>query len=226
MRGLERTGPATMAAGAVCLGLMAGSSSLTPASASGSSEAGRAITREQAWQLLTEFTKSPALIRHALAVEAAMRAQAARAGGDPEYWGIVGLLHDFDYEQHPTAEEHPFAGAAILRERGYPELAEDILSHATYSGVPRNTPLRKALYAVDELTGFITAVALVRPSKSLSDVEPASVRKKMKDKAFARAVNREDIVNGAAELGVDLDEHIRFVTESLKPVAAELGLNP
>jgi putative nucleotidyltransferase with HDIG domain len=188
---------------------------------------GNGITREAAWALLTEHTKSPVLIRHALAVEAAMRAQALRAGADAEYWGVVGLLHDFDYEQHPTAEEHPFAGAAILRQRGYPEsLVEDILSHATYGGVPRDTPLRKALYAVDELSGFITAVALVRPSKSLSDVEPASVRKKMKDKAFARAVNRDDIVNGAAELGVDLDEHIRFVVESLKPVAAELGLNP
>ena len=185
------------------------------------------ITREAAWQVLAEHTKSPVLLRHALAVEAAMRAQAERLGGDPDYWGVVGLLHDFDYEQHPTAEEHPFAGAAILRERGYPAaLVDDILSHATYSGVPRDTPLRKALYAVDELTGFITAVALVRPSKSLSDVEPSSVRKKMKDKAFARAVNREDIVNGAAELGVDLDEHIRFVADSLKPVAADLGLNP
>jgi predicted hydrolase (HD superfamily) len=184
------------------------------------------ITREQAWQLLTEFTQSPVLVRHALAVEAAMRAQARRSGEDEERWGAVGLLHDFDFEQHPTAEEHPFAGAQILRERGYPVLAEDVLSHATYSGVPRDTPLRRALYAVDELSGFITAVALVRPTKSLSDVEPSSVRKKMKDKAFARAVNREDIVNGASELGVDLDEHIRFVTESLQPVAGELGLNP
>ena len=185
------------------------------------------ITREEAWQILAEHTQSPVLQRHALAVEAAMRAQAERLGGDADYWGVVGLLHDFDYEQHPTAEEHPFAGAAILRARGYPaELVDDILSHATYSGVPRDTPVRKALYAVDELTGFITAVALVRPSKSLSDVEPSSVPKKMKDKDFARAVNREDIVNGAAELGVDLDEHIRFVAASLKPVAADLGLNP
>ena len=184
------------------------------------------ISRDEAWQILTEHTKSPVLIRHALAVEAAMRAQARLAGEDEEHWGAVGLLHDFDFEQHPTAEEHPFAGAQILRERGYPELAEDVLSHATYSGVPRDTPLRRALYAVDELSGFVTAVALVRPTKSLADVEPSSVRKKMKDKAFARAVNREDIVNGAAELGVDLDEHIRSVTESPKPVAAELGLNP
>jgi predicted hydrolase (HD superfamily) len=184
------------------------------------------ITRDQAWQILTEHTQSSVLLRHALAVEAAMRAQARRSSEDEAYWGAVGLLHDFDFEQHPTADEHPFAGAAILRERGYPELAEDVLSHATYSGVPRDTALRKALYAVDELSGFVTAVALVRPSKSLSDVEPPSVRKKMKDKAFARAVNRDDIVQGAAELGVDLDEHIRAVTESLKPVAADLGLKP
>ena len=184
------------------------------------------ITREQAWQILTEHTQSAVLLKHALAVEAAMRAQARAAGEDDELWGAVGLLHDFDFEQHPTAEEHPFAGAQILRERGYPELAEDILSHATYSDVPRNTALRKALYAVDELSGFITAVTLVRPTKSLSEVEPASVRKKMKDKSFARAVNREDIVNGAAELGVDLDDHIRSVAASLKPVASDLGLNP
>jgi putative nucleotidyltransferase with HDIG domain len=187
----------------------------------------KTLSRQEAWALLTEHTSSPVLIRHALAVEAAMRAQAERAGVDPEYWGVVGLLHDFDYEQHPTADEHPFAGAEILRRRGYdPQLVDDILSHATYGGVARDTPVRKALYAVDELSGFITAVALVRPSKSLSDVEPASVRKKMKDKAFARAVNREDIVNGASELGVDLDEHIRFVAASLKPVAGDLGLNP
>ena len=184
------------------------------------------LTREEAWKLLTEHTQSPVLIRHALAVEAAMRDQARRHGADEEDWGAVGLIHDFDFEQHPTAEEHPFAGAQILRERGYPEVADDVLSHATYSDVPRDTPLRKSLYAVDELSGFITAVALVRPSKSLSDVEPASVRKKMKDKAFARAVNREDIVNGAAELGVELDEHICAVRDALKPVASELGLNP
>ena len=184
------------------------------------------LTREQAWALLTEHTTSPVLIRHALAVEASMRAMAERMGGDPEYWGAIGLLHDFDFERHPTAEEHPFAGAKILRERGYPDqVADDVLSHATYGGVPRDTPLRKALYAVDELSGFITAVTLVRPTKSLSDVEPASVRKKMKDKAFARAVNREDIVNGAAELGVELDELIVTVRDALKPVAGDLGLN-
>ncbi|HEU5315939.1 MAG TPA: HDIG domain-containing protein [Chloroflexota bacterium] len=185
------------------------------------------LSREQAWAVLTEHTSSPVLIRHALAVEAAMRAMARKMGGDEEYWGAIGLIHDFDFEQHPTAEEHPFAGAKILAERGYDQqVAGDVLSHATYGGVPRDTPLRKALYAVDELSGFITAVTLVRPTKSLSDVEPASVRKKMRDKAFARAVNRDDIVNGAAELGVELDEMIVAVRDALKPVAAELGLNP
>ena len=185
------------------------------------------LNREQAWSLLTEHTKSPVLIRHALAVEAALRAMARRMGGDEEYWGAIGLLHDFDFEQHPTAEEHPFAGAKILKERGYDQqVVDDILSHATYSDVKRDTPLRKALYAVDELSGFITAVTLVRPTKSLSDVEPSSVRKKMKDKAFARAVNREDITNGAAELGVELDELIVTVRDALKPVAGELGLTP
>jgi putative nucleotidyltransferase with HDIG domain len=184
------------------------------------------FTREQAWALLSEHTHSPVLIRHALAVEASMRAMAQRMEGDPEYWGAIGLIHDFDFEKHPTAEEHPFAGAKILRERGFPDqIADDVLSHATYGGVPRDTPVRKALYAVDELSGFITAVTLVRPTKSLSDVEPASVRKKMKDKAFARAVNREDIVNGAAELGVELDDLIVTVRDALKPVASDLGLN-
>ena len=185
------------------------------------------LTREQAWSLLTEHTTSPVLIRHALAVEAAMRAMARKMGGDEEYWGAIGLLHDFDFEQHPTAEEHPFAGAKILKERGFDQqVVDDILSHATYSDVPRDTPVRRALYGVDELSGFITAVTLVRPTKSLSDVEPASVRKKMKDKGFARAVNRDDITNGAAELGVELDEMIATVRDALKPVAGELGLNP
>lgn len=184
------------------------------------------LSRAQAWGLLTEHTSSPALIRHALAVEAAMRAMARKMEGDEEYWGAIGLIHDFDFERHPTAEEHPFAGAKILKERGYDQqIADDVLSHATYSDVPRDTPLRKALYAVDELSGFITAVTLVRPTKSLSDVEPSSVRKKMKDKAFARAVNRDDIVNGAAELGVELDEMITTVRDALKPVASDLGLN-
>jgi predicted hydrolase (HD superfamily) len=165
------------------------------------------------------------LIRHAVAVEAAMRGQALIYGGSIDYWGIVGLLHDFDFERYPTAEQHPFEGARILRERGYgEELVEDILSHARYSGVPRIRMVQKALFAVDELSGFITACALVKPSKSLSDVDPAGVRKKMKDKAFARAVSREDIVDGAAELGVDLDAHVLVVVDSLKPIAGELGL--
>lgn len=183
------------------------------------------LTREAAWTLLTEFTTSPVLIRHAIAVEAAMRGQAAIYGGDAEYWGIVGLLHDFDFERYPTAEQHPFEGARILRERGYgEELVEDILSHARYSGVARIRPIQKSLFAVDELSGFITACALVKPSKSLSEVDPAGVRKKMKDKGFARAVSREDITDGAAELGVDLDAHILVVVESLKPIAGDLGL--
>lgn len=183
------------------------------------------LTRPHAWELLTEFTTSPVLIRHALAVEAAMRHQATMHDGDVEYWGIVGLLHDFDFERYPTAEQHPFEGARILRERGYPEtLVEDILSHARYSGVPRARPIQKSLFAVDELSGFITACALVKPSKSLSEVEPSGVRKKMKDKAFARAVNRDDIIDGATELGVDLDDHIRVVIDALKPIATALGL--
>jgi putative nucleotidyltransferase with HDIG domain len=183
------------------------------------------LTRESAWTLLTEFTTSPVLLRHAIAVEAAMRGQAALYGGDNEYWGIVGLLHDFDFERFPTAEQHPFEGARILRERGYSEeLVEDILSHARYSGVARVRPVQKSLFAVDELSGFITACALVKPSKSLSEVEPAGVRKKMKDKAFARAVSRDDIIDGASELGVDLDAHIVVVIDSLKAVAVDLGL--
>lgn len=185
------------------------------------------LTRDAAWALLSEFTTTPALIRHALAVEAAMRGQAVIHGGDVEYWGTVGLLHDFDFERFPTAEQHPFEGARILRERGYPEtLVEDILSHARYSGVARARPVQKSLFAVDELSGFLTACALVKPSRSLSDVDPAGVRKKMRDKAFARAVSRDDIIDGAAELGIDLDAHIEVVLGSLKPVAAELGLQP
>ncbi len=185
------------------------------------------LTREAAWSLFTEFTTTPVLIRHGIAVEAAMRGQAAIHGGDVEYWGIVGLLHDFDFERYPTAEQHPFEGARILRERRYPEtLVEDILSHARYSGVDRIRPVQKSLFAVDELSGFVTACALVKPSKSLSEVDPAGVRKKMKDKGFARAVSRDDIIDGAAELGVDLDAHVLVVVESLKPIAAELGLVP
>jgi putative nucleotidyltransferase with HDIG domain len=185
--------------------------------------------REAAWGLLTEFTQSESLRKHALAVEACMRAYARKlAAGSPEQenlWGVVGLLHDFDYEKWPRREEHPYKGNEILKERGYSdEIRRAIMSHAEYSGVPRVTPMEKALFACDELAGFITACALVKPGKSLAEVEAKSVRKKMKDKAFARSVNREDIVNGAAELGVELEEHIAFCIEAMKTVAGELGL--
>lgn len=154
-----------------------------------------------------------------------MRAYARRFGEDEEKWGVTGLLHDFDYEKYPTAEEHPFAGNKILRERGYPEdVMRAILSHADYSGVKRESQMEKTLYACDELCGLITAAALVKPSKSVAEVDAKSIRKKMKDKAFARSVNRDDIVNGAADMGVDLDEHITFCIEAMKAVAGELGL--
>ena len=183
------------------------------------------MDRQAAWELLCEFTKTEPLRKHALAVEAAMRAYARRYGGEEERWGIVGLLHDFDYEVHPNAGEHPVKGAEILRQRG---VAEDIvyavLCHADYLGLERRTLMDRAIYAVDELTGFVIAVALVRPNKSIDEVDVAAVRKKMKDKGFARAVNREDIVKGADQLGVDLDEHIAFVIDSLKAVAEELGI--
>jgi len=183
------------------------------------------MDRADAWCLLTEFTQSESLRKHALAVEACMRAYARKFAADEEQWALVGLLHDFDYERYPTAEEHPFRGSEILRERGYPEdLRRAILSHADYSGVKRESPLEKALFACDELAGFITATALVKPGKSLAEVDARSVRKRMKDKAFARAVSREDIVKGAAELGIDLDEHITFCIEAMKSVAGELGL--
>src|SRR5437016_7212708 len=181
--------------------------------------------RAAAWQLLTEYTQSESLRKHALAVEACMRAYARKLGGDQDKWGITGLLHDFDYEKYPTPQEHPFVGNKILEERGYPEeVRRAILSHAEYSGVKRETPMEKTLFACDELAGFITATALVKPSKSLAEVDAKSIRKKMKDKAFARSVNRDDIVNGAADLGVDLDEHITFCIEAMKGVARELGL--
>ncbi|MBI4482679.1 MAG: HDIG domain-containing protein [Acidobacteria bacterium] len=183
------------------------------------------INREYAWQVLCEFTKSDSLRKHALSVEAAMRAYARKYGEDEERWAIVGLLHDFDWEVHPTPEEHPLKGAEILRHRGLPEdIIHAICCHADYLNLDRNTPMSKAIYAVDELCGFITAVALVRPSKKLAEVEVSSVKKKLKDKAFARNVNREDIYKGVQELGVDLDEHIAFCIEALKPVAPSLGL--
>src|SRR6202790_3266612 len=188
------------------------------------------IAREQAWNLLTEFTQSESLRKHALAVEACMRACARKWGnGSPEdetLWGIVGLLHDFDYERWPSLEDHPYKGNEILKQRGYPdEIRRAIMSHAEYSGVSRDTPMEKALFACDELAGFITAVALIKPGKSLAEVDTKSVRKRMKDKAFARKVNRDDIVNGAADLGVDLDEHIAFCIAALQGLAAELGLD-
>jgi len=183
------------------------------------------MNREDAWGLLTEYTQSESLRKHALAVESCMRAYARKFGEEEEKWAITGLLHDFDYERYPTLEEHPFAGEKILAERGYPEeIRRAILSHAQYSGVPRESKMEKTLFACDELAGFITACALVKPSKSLAEVEPKSVRKKMKDKAFARAVNRGDITEGAAEMGVDLDEHIAFCVDAMRSVAAELGL--
>ncbi|HZG54259.1 MAG TPA: HD domain-containing protein [Pyrinomonadaceae bacterium] len=185
--------------------------------------------RTEAWQLLCEYTKGDGLRRHALAVETAMRACAPRYGGaeaDVDEWGMVGLLHDFDYEMFPGADEHPFKGATILCGRGYPDhFIRAIMGHAPYTNVPRDTPLARALFATDELCGFLVACALVRPSKSLDDMEVSSVKKKLKDKAFARTVNREDIQQGVAELGVSLDEHIRFVIDALRPVQKEIGLN-
>jgi putative nucleotidyltransferase with HDIG domain len=183
------------------------------------------LDRSQAWSLLCEYTQSESLRKHMLAVEACMRAYARKFGEDENQWGITGLLHDFDYEKYPTPAEHPFVGNKILEERGYPEdVRRAILSHADYSGVKRESKMEKTLYACDEIAGFITASALVKPNKSLAEVEAKSVRKKMKDKAFARSVNRDDIINGAADLGVDLEEHIAFCIEAMKGIAGELGL--
>src|SRR5262252_8689643 len=184
------------------------------------------IDRAAAWCLLVEFTQSESLRKHALAVEACMRAYARKLGGEEELWGLVGLIHDFDYERWPSAEDHPYRGNEILADRGYSEeIRRAIMSHAEYSGVARVTAMEKALFACDELAGFLTACALVKPGKSLAEVEAKSVRKKMKDKAFARSVNRNDIVNGAANLGVDLEEHIAFCIEAMKAIAGELGLD-
>lgn len=182
-------------------------------------------TREEAHSLLCKHTQNPNLRKHAYAVEAAMRLYAAKFGADPDEWGIVGLLHDLDYEKYPQAPDHPTKAGEILRENGYPEpWIRAILSHADYMGLPRENPMEKALFAVDELTGFIVAVALVRPTKSIMDVEVKSVRKKMKDKAFAAGVSREDIVRGAEELGVPLDEHIANVLHAMQGIAQQLGL--
>lgn len=186
---------------------------------------GASLDRNQAWGLLCEYTQSESLRKHMLAVEACMRAYARKFGQDENKWGITGLLHDFDYEKYPTPAEHPFVGNKILEERGYPEdVRRAILSHADYSGVKHESQMEKTLYACDEIAGFITASALVKPNKSLAEVEAKSVRKKMKDKAFARSVNRDDIINGAADLGVDLEEHIAFCIEAMKGIAGELGL--
>jgi len=185
--------------------------------------------REQAWGLLTEFTQSESLRKHALAVEACMRAYArkfSRSLEEEELWGVVGLLHDFDYEKYPSLDDHPYKGNEILKERGYSEeIRRAIMSHAEYSGVTRDTTLEKALFACDELAGFLTAVALVKPGKSLAEVDAKSVRKKMKDKAFARSVKREDIVSGATDLGVELEEHIAFCIKALQGIAGKLGLD-
>ncbi|MGE5674781.1 MAG: HDIG domain-containing metalloprotein [Mycobacterium leprae] len=185
------------------------------------------MNRQDAWSILTEFTQNPRLISHALAVEACMRAYARKYGEDEGTWGIIGLLHDFDYERWPNPPDHPLMGERILAERGVDEaIRYTICSHASYVGdrYPRVHLADKVLYAVDELSGLVVAVALVRPSKSIFDVDVESVKKKMKDKRFAAGVNREDVVNGAQELGVDLDEHIAFVIEALKLAADDLGL--
>jgi putative nucleotidyltransferase with HDIG domain len=184
------------------------------------------ISRDRAWAVLAEFTKSDSLRKHARAVETAMRAYAQRYGEDLEAWGLAGMLHDFDYEMHPRAPHHPMKGAEILLTRGIPEkVVYAILSHADYSGMPRVSRLDRALYACDELSGFVHAVALVRPGRVITGLEPSSVRKKLKDKGFARTVNRDDVYRGAAELGVELDEHIAFVVAALTGVAPELGLS-
>lgn len=187
-------------------------------------------SRDEALALMHEYTQSDSLRKHMLAVEAAMRAYANKFGEDVERWGLTGLIHDFDYERFPNSEHspsdgHPAYGVRVLRERGWPEdILQAILGHATYSGVPRESRMAKTLFAVDELTGLVTATALVRPSRSLHEVDARSVRKKMKDKAFARGVNRDDVIQGAQELGIDLDEHIQFVVDAMRASADALGL--
>jgi len=184
-----------------------------------------AMERADAWNLLCEFTKSDSLRRHALAVEACVIAYARKLGEDESKWSVTALLHDFDYEMHPEAPDHPMKGEPILAERGVdPEIRRAILSHANYSGVPRESLLEKTLFACDELAGFLTACSYVKPSRSIHEVDAKSVRKKLKDKAFARSVSRDDIVNGAAALGVDLDQHIEFCIEAMRQRAADLGL--
>jgi putative nucleotidyltransferase with HDIG domain len=183
------------------------------------------MDRDQAWAILCEFTKSDSLRRHALAVEACVAAYARKLGADEPQWSVTALLHDFDYEMHPEAPDHPMKGEPILAGRGVgEEIRRAILSHANYSGVPRVSPLEKTLFACDELAGFLTAVSYVKPSRSIQEVDVKSVRKKLKDKGFARSVSRDDIVNGAAELGIELDEHIEFCIRALQARAADLGL--
>jgi putative nucleotidyltransferase with HDIG domain len=183
-----------------------------------------APTREQAWDTLTRYTKSEALLRHALAVEASTASYARRFGADEELWRVTALLHDFDYEIHPTLDKHPQDGAAILREEGYPEeIIETVLSHANHLQLPRDTPLKKALFACDELSGFVHACARVRPN-GLEGLEPKSVRKKLKQPSFAAGVSRDDVVEGAELLGLELDAHIANVVAALQPIAGELGL--
>jgi putative nucleotidyltransferase with HDIG domain len=182
--------------------------------------------REHAHALLVEYTGKPGLLKHAYAVEAAMRAYAAKHGADEDEWGLVGLLHDFDYERWPSLDDHPYRGSEILAERGYPEsFRRAILSHADYTGVSRDSTLEKTLFACDELCGFLTACALVTEHKSLHDVKLKSVKKKLKSKAFAASVSRDDITNGAAGIATELDEHLAFVLEALRGIAAELGLD-
>lgn len=184
------------------------------------------MDRDFTWQLLTEYTKSDSLRKHALAVEACMRAYARKLGEDEETWGITGLIHDFDYEVYPNAPDHPLEGNRILKEKGYPEdVLQAILGHADYTGVARETSLAKALFACDELAGFITACSLVRPER-IRSLEAKSVKKRMKDKAFARSVSRDDITRGAEEMGVPLEDHISFCIEAMRAIAGELSLEP
>jgi putative nucleotidyltransferase with HDIG domain len=182
------------------------------------------VARDRAWDTLTRYTKNEALLRHALAVEAAVRAYARKMGGDEEFWGATALLHDFDYEIHPTLDQHPQDGAAILREEGYPEeLIESVLSHAEHLELPRDTDLKRALFACDELAGFIHACGLVRPD-GIETLTPKSVKKKLKQPSFAAGVHRDEVYAGAELLGVELDDHIQTVTDAMKPIAGELGL--
>ena len=187
-------------------------------------------SRDDAWNLLCEYTQNESLRKHALAVEACVRAYARKNAADEELWGLTALLHDFDYERwpndaHSPTEEHPSAGSKILRERGYPEeMIRAILSHADYTGIPRQSPLEHTLFACDEIAGFLTACSLVKPNKSIHEVEPDSVKRKMKDKAFARGVNRDDVRKGAEELGVPLEDHIRFCIDAMRAIAPQLGL--